>query len=534
MKPTTKTTILILSLFFAFYFSVSSCKKVEDPRVIIDGKDTIYYDLLKTSIYLQFIDVNTNELIIAEDGNSLKVKIIGKSKAAVVDITGLYKEEYVAKNGFLTFGLNPNSEYIPSIQSPTNFTIIANVDNYLTAEKEVNLTTEGDYIIKVYMVNATNPPPGVIYTHKYELGSVIDGVVQEDIVISTPSNEAILTIKQGAKLLTIDSVPLNNTLNVKLTYYNGLDDKALLSIPGGVTGNVLQNNNTSRGMFFSTGVLKYTIYDAQWRRASIITDDSLKISLKIPNTTYNPISGTSVVIGDSVPTYSYVADTGFWAFNQWTHITDTINNSYYLTIKTQENNYLNFGWFEEINCNQNTEIQLSSNSSQCTSAMIEGVIRKQADNKLVSNITIAGVFNNNSVLPIMLGNIPVYFEWEQPNDSNNCFVDPSLNPLLVDDMCSQQIIELPVSFNNPTAKSITAYFEQIYNSDTNTILMPSYGLWIKKQEATCWRWVMMKDGVANICNVTLDENYTLGSYYNGNWKEWQLLVTDENLYHFEL
>jgi len=92
----------------------------------------------------------------------LKVQIVGKSKNAVADIVGLQKDEYTLTNGIITFGLIPEAEFVPSQTTPICFTIISRLQNYLTATKEVMITAEGDYLLKVFMVRIDDPPPGVI------------------------------------------------------------------------------------------------------------------------------------------------------------------------------------------------------------------------------------------------------------------------------------------------------------------------------------------------------------------------------------
>lgn len=111
-------SILIIAVITLAFTSFYSCKKIHNPSGNGDEKDTITYNLIKTSIYIQIIDANTNELIIPEEGKELKVRIVGKSQAAVVDIIGIQKEGYIAKKGFITFALNPEAEFIPSSGSP--------------------------------------------------------------------------------------------------------------------------------------------------------------------------------------------------------------------------------------------------------------------------------------------------------------------------------------------------------------------------------------------------------------------------------
>ncbi|MFK5855671.1 MAG: hypothetical protein QM503_06035 [Bacteroidota bacterium] len=384
MKPIniSITTILLSSVFFLLFFSFASCKKISDPRVNPDAKDTITYDLLKTSIYVQFFDANTNELIVPEEGEELKIKVVGKSKLAVVDIVGLQKEEYIARNGFLTFGLLPDAEFVPTSGSPISFTIIAQLKSYLTSRKEVTLTSEGDYMVKIFMINISNPPVGIVIKESSNVGVLINGVLQGDIIISTQNLEAILTIPAGIKMFKSDSNYLAGKLNITLAYYSGVEDKSLNSFPGGVVGNVLENSSINSGVFFPTGIVAYDISDSDLNHVHYIKDGSLEISMLVSSQSYNPNTNAIVVDGDLVPYYTYKADTGLWILEKSVYITDTLYSGLYTTTKTQGLDYASFSWFEKNNCTQASKFQLTGSCAECNSVMLDGVVRKQVDNSL--------------------------------------------------------------------------------------------------------------------------------------------------------
>ena len=160
MRPIIKK---LCNLFF------SSCKKIPNPYGDSNKKDTITYDLLKTSIVVQFFDANTNEYIIPEEGKELKVKIVGKSKDAIADIVGLQKEEYTPRKGILTFGLVPeeykgntdgyivvehatNKGYL-SVRSLTKTTSAADMKKHQAYVKQLKMYKLGDSSSKTKIID---------------------------------------------------------------------------------------------------------------------------------------------------------------------------------------------------------------------------------------------------------------------------------------------------------------------------------------------------------------------------------------------
>ncbi|MBC8320310.1 MAG: hypothetical protein H8E34_06290, partial [Bacteroidetes bacterium] len=271
-----------------------------------------------------------------------------------------------------------------------------------------------------------------------------------------------------------------------------------------------------------------------WHKASIIENDSLEITMVVPEQVYNPVSGSNVTNGDAVPLYSYVCDTGLWIFDRWAKITDTLFSGLYVTAKTSRLQNFNFSWFENNDCNHGSNFEISGSCQQCNSIMIDGVVRKQADNSFISVITLAAQWDGPITIPFSTGGTPVYIEWGVSSECNYCYVDPAVSPLLIDDMCSQQSIPLPLNDDSPVSKTIIVNFVGSCVSDTNYIILPSFGLWIRPVDATCWRWTSMKNGIAKICNVVYNQTYVVGTYYNGIWQEWVITITEENYYTFEI
>jgi hypothetical protein len=527
-------SILFLSVVTLAYLSFYSCKKITNPHGSGDQKDTINYNLIKTRIYIQFMDANTNEIIIPEEGKYLKVKIVGESQDAVFDIIGLQKEEYIAQKGMITFALDQEAEFIPSSSSPVRFSIVANMDNYLTSTKELTITDEGDYMLKIFMVDVNNPPDGVSIDKLTNVGKLINGVLQDPVSIVSQNGEAKIVIPAGSRLLDSDSTQLKGKLNLTLCYFNNKEDKALAAYTGGITGTVINNNSSNSGVFFSAGLLELKITDSDGHTASIIENKEVEVSTLISNQTYNPVSGSNIKKGDEVSLYTYLSDTGLWMFDQLATISDTMISQYYTTVKTTSFGNYNFSWFEKNNCNQGSKFKVEDNCKQCESIMLEGIVRKQDDDSYVSDIFLIGNLNEQLKIPFSTGSTPVYVEWAQGNECNYCYVDPTFSPNLIDNMCSQQLIGLPLTDDSQVTMSITAQFLGNCPSDTNIVVMPSFGVWIRPVDASCWRWSSMDNGIANICNVEYGETYVLGTYYNGSWNQWSVTISDDETYIFTI
>lgn len=529
-----RTSILISAIIVLIYSGFTSCKKIQDPEEYRGEKDTITYDLLKTSIHIQFIDAATKASVIPENGEELRVKVVGNSSIFIADIMGIQKPEYFARHGVITFGLVPGMDFTPSPESPVSITVIAQLKDYITTAKDVTITSEGDYMMKILMVNEMNPPSGVILEQQNSAGNLVCGTLLEEVSVRTQNSEAIVIIPKGARLLDSDSVELAGKIDVTLTYHNTIDDNALAVFTGGITGTVIENKGVNDGIFFPTGLLTINIVDKDLKVASIIECNSVEIYMKMNEQAYNPKSGSHIIAGDSVPLYVHLSSAGLWKLDQFVCIKDNLLDGLYAHVKTKGLHSFHFSWFEKNNCNQRSTFKLAGNCTYYESIALNGVVRKQVDNSFVSNISLAAQWDESINIPFSTGSTPVYIEWEQVSEQNYCVVDPSTGSLFIDDMCSNQLIDLPLIDDGPQSMSITANFIGTCPSDTNIVILPSFGVWVRQVDAVTWRWSSMKNGVSQIYNVLPGNTYVFGTYYNGTWKEWEVEITEETSYTFEI
>ena len=523
-------TVAFSLLCLLFYMSFTSCKKITNPS--IGMKDTITYDLQKTSIYFQFVDANTNENIISGDIGELIVKVVGYSKFAIADITGIQKDEYIVRNGFLTLAVLP--DYVPSSNSPIIFTIVYQLQKYISSSKEIILTNEGDYIVKVQLVRIDDPPTGVDIKQLYSVGNLYNGVLFDDITISSANEEASITIPAGTKLLDSDTNYLSGKLNLTMVYYNTNEDKALAAISGGICSSIIKNQSSNNVVFFPAGIVRLEIRDSDYKRAAIIEDKMLEINISIPAGTYNPKTKSNVKLGDDLQLFSYLSDTGLWLYNRVDTVKNSLSSGLSIATSTYSPDSYIIGNYKVSSCYEGLSFNLSGDCEQSGSLSVEGIIRKQVDDSYISDISLAAMWNKEINMPYTTGGTEVYIEWNQSSECNTCVVNPSVNPLLIDNMCSQQTNDLPLIDNGSVSISIIADFGGVCASDTNFVILPSFGLWVRQTDSKCWRWTSMKNGIAQVSNLVYGDTYVFGTYYNGIWKEWMVIINEETDYSFTI
>ncbi len=508
-----------------------SCKKIVNPNAGKNTKDTIQYTFLKTRVFAQFVDAATNENITSYDGSILSVEIVGKSNMMVADILGVNKEKYYPQNGLLSFSLLP--DMAPSPSSPVVFTIKTKLLGYLPAFKEVTITSEGDYYIKIPLVYLEMPPEGIIIETLNNVGNLYKGVVNSDIVITTTSGEAKITIPAGAKLSASDSTFLSGNLFLKLIYHNLDSDIGMATISGGVNSSIIKDNNIANALFFPGAVLDLIITDSDYKDAAYLEDKKLEIEVVIPNGTYNPSVWSNYKNGDNIDVAVYLPDTGLWSYEESAIIT-TGNGGLIASTSTFGLHSYIFGNYKSIVCNDGPSFKLAGGCQQCGSILLDGILRKEIDDSFISRITVAANWEGTSSISERTGNTKAYIDWGENNNCNSCSIDPSVSPTSIDNMCTQATISLPLIDNGTSVISINANFNGQCLSDTNFIILPSFGIWTRHIDSPCWRWSSMENGVANICNLNFGETYIIGTHFDDMWQQWEITIDNESDYNFTL
>lgn len=525
-------SIIIFTLFLGVIFmGNNSCKKITNPNSNEGSKDTIRYDFLKTRIFVQFVDAVTYQNITTEVGEVFSVEIVGKSYEAVADIIGSRKEKYYPKNGFITFGIF--QEFVPSINSPIRFTIATSLTNHYPASKEIIITNDGDYYVKIPIINMDLPPDNVSITQLSNVGNLYKGIVHDDIIIATENGEAQITIPAGTELTAEDNSYLSGSLNITLIHHSNDNDMSMATIQGGISSSILKNTYSSKVLFYPANVIDFKIFDIDGKEAYYVEKKMIKVTTVIPDNAYNPNTASNYKLGDQIEVFSYLPDTGLWNYDNEVTITSGGSGLVVAASVTGLHSY-NISNYKSVSCNEGLSFKLTGDCPECGSLLVEGIMRKQADDSFITGVSIAATWNETSYFPYRTGINNVYIDWAESSNCNTCIVNPAYSPLSIIDMCSHPQVYLSLIDNGFATTSIMANFSGKCSSDTNFIILPSFGIWVRQPDSPCWQWNSMINGSAQICNLVQGETYILGTYFDDMWQEWTIIVDDQEEYNFKI
>ncbi len=517
MIPTRKTISISVSslLLIISILGFNACRKLGNPT---EGtKLIVNYDLLKTNIGLEFVDAKTGILIGQEDGKRVKVHIMGESAEAVLDLTGTQKESYNSSRGMISLALNPNAEFSPSEAAPLHITFVASLDGYITTSKQLSVSRDGNYKLRFFMVDKENPPQGVSVATAWNVGSLVSGILQEEINIETQGGEASFTIPAGTRITDADGNYLQASLHLMLAYFDNMEDAALAAFPGGLIARVNQGNQVNEGTFYSAGFVAIDVADATGRQAKFFEENKVELSMKIASQTYNPETASSVAVGDELPLYSYEPDSGLWVYEQKLEI-ETATSGFQVNTQLTHLSYWNFGWFYDQYCQSGIQIKFTGELN-CDNKWMDGVIRKKADNSYLTHISIyAGNESSMQVLNVPK-NLPVYIDWSTDWSScNGCSVGAGSDPIQIPNLCATTTLSIPLSCSADSATSMLEMYGYCINN-ANVEIRPTFGIWFRSADDYCWQWLFMVDGQTQLCDLVDGQNYIIGMYIAGEWIE---------------
>lgn len=522
----------IISLALALFLLIfaDSCK-VKNP--LEGAKLIINYDILKSYINVQFEDAATGKLIGFEGNNQVKVTITGENADAVLDNTGVLKEEYKSSNGFLGLALNPNNKFIPTQSNPIKFTIVAKIDGYISTSKNVTISEEGTYHLKIVMTDVSNPPSGVIVREAKGVGNLESGTgsLLSELVVKTSGDEVEIIIPEGTVIKDSDGNTLSGSLDITLVYFDNLLDGSLAAFPGGLITRVNQNGQTLDGAFFSAGFVALEIADENGNSAETFEENQVLLNMIVKAPTYNPETQTNVAAGNELPVYSYNTKNGEWTLEQTVIVESGEGSDYLASAELSHLSYWNFDWFSSQYCDNGVTFKFTGNYAGCGCTELTGIMRKQADNTFLSYIyfyACDGQLNPTYYAP---ANIPVYIEWYD-NACSGVVVQEDIT--YIDNLCSTDIIEVNITTANTNRTDITVDIMAHCTSNPNAVLKPNFGVWFRPADSYCWRWAYMSNGLADICDIEIGKEYVIGTNLSGSWYQTNYTITESSILEWDI
>ncbi len=522
------TGCFLLGITFLNEFSGCTKKTTTQPNPVIK------YDLLKTRITIRFVDATTHEIIGIDNNKKVKVVVSGIDKEAVLDISGVKHNPFLSAKGFMTLALSTDATVVPSSENPVRFTLNASLEGYMTCQKTMTLTQEGDYQIRMVLADNENLPTGIIKSWHTGLGTIAGDTLTGDVTVNMPDLQLSLFIPKGTSMIDKNGNSLNSPLSVSLIYYNNLDNEVLSMFPGGLLSTVKQNGILHNGLFSTVGFMEIKIFGADGVLAKTFENKTPRVDMLLYANTYNPETQAKIAGGDLASLYRFEPDSSYWLFEH----PDTILpytaipplGDFVVSAEISRPSFYNIGWFNGNNCSTPAKLTFTFDTlSVCGSAFLTGIIKKQADSSYVDWIGCPVSNDGDTVfLPNMASGTPLFISWD--NDScESAQVAPDANPLSIDDPCSTLPFSVPLISTTGNIISLTVDISGFCPNHPDIKIRPSFGIWYRPENTLCWKWVDMRDGYSTLCGVTYGGNYLIGTYYDNRWQQWSFTVTD-NLY----
>jgi hypothetical protein len=458
---------------------------------------------------------------------SVNAQITGRDSEGVMDITGVQHQsmQYASQRGMLGLALLPNSSFTPSLSNPISFNVVGNVSGYLATSQKVTLVASGRNQIRVNMVRLDNPPEGVTVSRETGVSSAIAGRVENPATVQTPGGRARVEMPAGIVLRDAGGEPLSGSLDMTVVHFDNTVEEALASFPGGLMPTVTRSDgSTEDGMFYSAGFVAIELTDASGRQAATFEDGTISLEAIINPQTFNPETNGNVAAGDQVPLWSYNENTGEWKEESLANIVQN-GGELTSTVELTHLSYYNFDWFYGDYCYEGVPFVFSATNPTCDCYVMQGAMYRQIDNSFMTYVYMWVCGDQPVYTQYAPSGVPVYIEWED-DYYNNITIAPASQPTLIDDLCSGTPVQVNVV--SQPSNGITIEVEVYCASEPNVIIRPSFGAWYRGVNDWNWRWAEMVNGYAEICDVEVGQTYVVGIYYDNDWYETEVTVTQES------
>ncbi len=473
-------------------------------------------DFYKTSVNVQVNNSNgsTTDLGLG-NGTPLNVKIKGPNASDIYfqDGTTTVGEEIISNSGNVAFHVDPN--ITPSEQNPVEFTLVFEADGFISTSKSYKLTQNGNVLDKVSMVDISSPPMGVIHTSSSSSLSST-GETTEEIILSTGNgSDASLTIPEGTLMKTASGETLSGDISIDMVYFDSEEESSLSVFPGGIMGNVVnENGSSSEGTFSTAGFVAIEITDENGKHASQFENNTLSVTVKVSGTLYNPETVSHPSEGQTIPLWSYDETEGVWSYESMETIALNGSSELVVTGELEHLSYWNFAWLTEGFC-YNVPVNITSSQIIAgTYVYFEAAMYKEVDDTYLGSATYYAQVGSSDLAMKLPSNLGVVIK---PTLYNDNFLDVTFNDVSSSNLCdgNTSIDVIRTSNNYYTTFDVTGLCSD-ESSEDGTQIRPTF--YFNYRDITVngpWRWGAMVDGIAYL-SLNSTHSYEVLADYAGD------------------
>jgi hypothetical protein len=299
-------------------------------------------------VLVRFVNANSTG---TNQPDEFDVTISGQD-AGLVN-TGDGGKDFKAVKGMISLALDPSAN--PTPDDPVVFMVKANIPGFKRATQLVTITgpEEAEYVVPVQ--DYSNPAEGTASLIKST--ALTNGVVSSAETMTTStgrrlSKTATIKMAAGTQVRDASGNPISaNSLESKVIFYGTDSKEALNSFPGGfVATDVIGpgGNQVPGGGTFVTGGFLSIDMEAGGQEVKEFSQP-IEITAGLSNDLVNPVTGTPIQVGDTIPIWSLDEETGQWSYESTSTVTNGPGGPA-ITFSASHLSCWNIDWFCYYRC----------------------------------------------------------------------------------------------------------------------------------------------------------------------------------------
>lgn len=377
MKSRKLTLALAIGTAFGCSVLTVACGGSDSAVVQILTPTTAALQAVATPIQVQVVDAADAPIT----DTDFTLTVTGTNKDKVVDALGNTVTSVTTTGGAALLTLASGTTL------PASFNVMVSGTGYLPTGKSVTVSATGTVDVSVPVVKLVTAAPvtqadgstvaaltgtatgvsgNVTVTPSTALSAT--GVVTAAAGLSFKSpdtttatdSQVKLTIPSGVKMTDASGQPITGTVTANVVSYSPTQDTALAAFPGGFAASVAATSTattTTPGTFVSGGFAAFNLVDSTGKTVKNF-DKPVTASITVPAGTTNP-DGTAIVIGQSLPIWSYDETNGRWVTeNQGTVASMDASGNYVVNFSVTHLSYWNMDWHYSTVCTANVSVKM--------------------------------------------------------------------------------------------------------------------------------------------------------------------------------
>lgn len=294
------------------FFSLLLLAGCNIDKAVNDFSLGIKPELMSQSAMIEIFDVADTALI----PENIVLTIESDNADDVFEGSGVSTLEVV--EGKIQIGLHPRANPIND-EDAVEVALLVTADGYLNHRETIIFTTqEPQQLVSIGMVSTANPPQGISFKTENTPLQNDELPANYNLEVSAGVGSAVsmeIDMPQGTQFLDANNNVLSGSdLEMEIGQFDPSSETALSVFPGGFSPDsvTLEDGSAESGSFVTAG---YTTMNMSVNGQAVKNfSQPITVTMDLAAGALNPNTGNPIVVGDSVPVWSYDDGSGIWEY----------------------------------------------------------------------------------------------------------------------------------------------------------------------------------------------------------------------------